>query len=320
MKKKMLIILAMILLLTSGCTKYVTDGDKKRIANEETGQALTSNILCLPEKTTKDGKENKLYNTYVEYEKYLDVKLKDLPKCSDMKVYSKKAYKGLWDGLFVRPLGVAIIQLGKLVGNYGLSVIIIGLIIRIVLLPLSIQAAKQSKNMQAAQKDMERIEKKYANRTDKDAVMQKSQETMAIYQKYGINPMSSCLTSFIQLPIFFAFLEAINRVPAIFDNDFLVFQLGTNPLVGIQHGNYWYILLIVLIVGSTAFSLLGNMGSMSGSSTQMNQSKYMMILMIVFIGIASIQLPCAIALYWIATNLFSAVQTVIVKRSSKNER
>ena len=92
MKKKMLIILAMILLLTSGCTKYVTDGDKKRVANEETGQALTSNILCLPEKTTKDGKENKLYKTYQEYEKYLDVKLKDLPKCSDMKIYSKKAF------------------------------------------------------------------------------------------------------------------------------------------------------------------------------------------------------------------------------------
>ena len=312
MKKKLVVIFAIIILLTSGCTKYITDNNKKRVVNEETGQALTSNILCLPE-------DEKLLSTYEKYEKYLDIKLSDLPKCTNMKIYDKKAYKGLWDGIFVRPLGFAIVKLGKIFGNYGLSVMVLGLIIRLILLPFGISSAKQSTLMQKAQKDMQKIEKKYANRTDPEAEKLKVQETMQVYQKYGINPMSSCLVMLIQLPIFFAFLEAINRVPAIFENDFWVFQLGTTPLVGIQAGNYWYILLIVLIVLFTALSLLGSMNTMQGNSDQQKQSKYMMILMIVFIGIASIQLPSAIALYWVVTNAFSVIQTLIIKRSSKDE-
>ena len=144
--------------------------------------------------------------------------------------------------------------------------------------------------------------------------MKKSQETLALYQKYNINPMSSCLVSFIQLPIFFAFLEAINRVPAIFENYFWKFQLGTTPLVGIKQGNYYYIILIVLILVFTALSFRHSMSSMSSSPEQVKQTKYMLIFMTVFIGIASFQLPSAIALYWVVTNAFNVVQMELMKK------
>ena len=168
--------------------------------------------------------------------------------------------------------------------------------------------------MKKAQPEIERIEKKYENKTDQDSMMKKSQETLMVYQKYNINPMSSCLISFIQLPLFFAFLEAINRVPAIFENNFWVFQLGTTPFVGIKNGNFYYIILIVLIILFTALSFKHSMASMSGSPEQVKQSKFMMIFMTVFIGIASIQLPTAIALYWIVTNAFNVIQMMIVKK------
>ena len=129
--------------------------------------------------------------------------------------------------------------------------------------------------------------------------------------------MSSCLVSLIQLPLFFAFLEAINRVPAIFENSFWKFQLGTTPLIGIRDGNYYYIILIVLIVLFTALSFKNSMSSMSGSTEQMKQSKYMLIFMTVFIGIASIQLPSAIALYWVVTNAFNVVQMLVLKKVGK---
>ena len=86
MKKKILVVIVALLVLTTGCTKALTDGDNKRVINQETGQNLTANILCLPE-------DEKLLDQYKKYEKYLDVKLKDLPKCSNMKVYEKKSYK-----------------------------------------------------------------------------------------------------------------------------------------------------------------------------------------------------------------------------------
>ena len=307
MKKKIVVLFALVLLTLTGCTKYLSDDNNKRVVNEKTGQNLTANILCLPE-------DNKLLEEYKKYEKNLPIKIEELPKCTEMKIYEKKSYNGLWVGLFVRPLAWCIIKLGKVFGNYGLSVMIIGLIIRIIMLPISAKTAKQQENMKKIQPEMSRIEKKYENKTDQESMMKKSQETLALYQKYNINPMSSCLVSFIQLPLFFAFLEAINRVPAIFENYFWKFQLGTTPLIGIKDGNYYYVILIILILVFTALSFKQSMASMSSSSEQVKQTKYMLIFMTVFIGIASFQLPSAIALYWVVTNAFNVIQMNLMKK------
>lgn len=307
MKKKIFIIVAIVLVTLTGCNKTLVDGDKKRVIDEKTGQSLSANILCLPE-------NEEILANYQKYEEYMDVKLSDLPKCSAMKVYDKKAYNGLWVQLFVRPLAWVIINLGKLLGNYGVSVMVIGIIIRLIMMPFSAKTIKQQESLKKAQPELERIEKKYKDRTDQEAMMQKSQETLAIYKRYNVNPMSSCLVSFIQLPLFFAFLEAINRVPAIFENNFWKFQLGTTPLVGIKEGNYYYIILIVLIVLFTALSFKMTMSQTSATTESGIQSKYMMIFMTVFIGIASIQLPSAIALYWVVTNAFNVFQTILFKK------
>lgn len=309
MKKKIAIVIALVLVLMTGCTKTMVGDNKKRIENSMTGQALTSNIICKPETES-------LYNTYKENEKYMEFKLEDLPNCSEMNIYESKSYNGLWVALFVRPIAWAIIKFGQLVGNYGLSVMIVGLIIRLILLPFTIKTSKQQEAMKELQPAMQKIEAKYSGRTDQESMMQKSQETMALYQKYKINPLSSCLITFIQMPLFFAFLEAINRVPAIFENDLWIFQLGTTPLYGIKNGNYWYIILIVLILLFTFLTFKNSMSSMSGNSEQQKQTKYMMMFMVVFIGIASVQLPSAIAFYWIVTNAFSVVQTLIMKKKA----
>lgn len=311
--KKITVIIILLLVCLTGCTKQLTDKDGKRIMNEETGQSLTGNILCLPE-------DKNLLNIYKENEKNMDIKLDDLKKCSNMKIYEKSSYNGLWVALFVRPLAWIIVKLGKLVGNYGISVMLVGILIRLIMLPFSAKTAKQQEQMKKIQPAMQKIEKKYEGKNDQESLMKKSQEQLALYQKYQINPMSSCLISFIQLPLFFAFLEAINRVPAIFENSFWKFQLGTTPLIGIKAGNYWYILLIILILLFTVLSFKNSMSSMSGSSEQAKQTKYMLIFMTIFIGIASIQLPAAIALYWVVTNAFNVIQMFILKkRGSKNE-
>ena len=240
MKKKMILLCAMIMLL-GGCTKYIADNNKKRVVYEVTGQSLPSNILCKPS-------DDDLAGIYEKYKDNLEVNLDNLPKCEDIKIYDSKNYNGLWVQLFVMPLAWVIVKIGTLVKSYGVSVMIVGLLIRLILMPFSIKATKQSQNMQKAQKDLNRLEEKYKNRTDNDAMMQKSQEMLAIYKKYNISPVGSCLMSFIQLPIFFAFLEAINRIPAIFEEYLGAFQLGTTPLVALKSGNYYYIILILLII------------------------------------------------------------------------
>ena len=305
-KKKIIILIILFLTLTTGCTKYLEDDNKKRITNEVTGQSLTSNILCKP--TDKD-----LLAIYEKYEDSMDVKLEELPECSKMKIYNSKNYSGIWVNLFVVPLAWLIVKLGLLVKNYGVAVMLIGLALRLILMPFTLKTQRQSENMKKAQPELEKLEKKYANKTDSDAMMQKSQEMMMIYKKYNISPMGGCLVSFIQLPIFFAFLEAINRVPAIFEESLFSLQLGTTPLVGIKSGNYIYLILIALIILTTYLSFKFSMAN-SGSSEQQQQMQFMTTFMLIFISIASFSLPTAIALYWVVTNGFSVIQTLIFKK------
>jgi len=305
MKKRIkILIIALLLITTVGCTKILKE-DKKVITYEKTGQSLTANILCQPE-------ESDLFAEYQKHNDKLTIKLEDLPKCKSFKPSDIK-YKGLWESLFVKPLAYIILKFGYLVKNMGISVMVIGLLIRLIMMPIQIKTIKQSENMKKAQPEIAKIEKKYANKTDNESLMAKSQETMLIYKKYELNPISGCLLTFLQLPLFFAFLEAINRVPAIFEGNFLTMNLGMTPTSGIAHHNYIYIILVLLIIVTTYLSFKISMQS-NQSDEMAQQMRMMFMFMIIMISIASLSLPTAIALYWIVTNGFAVVQNLIIKK------
>lgn len=316
MKNKiMAIILVCVLLLTSGCgdNKYIKDKDNKIVTYEATGQMLEKDIVCLPE---KDGE---LYNLYKEYKDQLNVDFEDLPACTDFKVNSNES-SGLWEFLFVKPLAFLILALGKLVGNFGISLILIGLAIRLILLPFTIKSTKQTMNMKKAQPEIEKIERKYRNRTDNESLMAKSQETMMVYKKYKVNPMIGCLMAFIQLPLFFAFLQAIYRTPAIYEETLLTFNLGMTPLVGIKTGNYLYLLLLVLIAVSTYFSFKQTMSQTGSAAPEAaKQMKTMLYVMLVVITYVSLTLPTALAFYWIVTYAFIAIQNIIINKVNNKD-
>ena len=168
--------------------------------------------------------------------------------------------------------------------------------------------------MKKAQPELAKIEKKYRDKTDNESLMAKSQETMMLYKKYKINPVSGCLMAFIQLPLFFAFLEAINRVPAIFEGSFLTMNLGMTPATGIAQHNYIYVILIVLIILTTYLSFKNSMSSQDQNNEMAEQMKFMFIFMILMVSFASLSLPTAIALYWIVTNGFAVIQNLIIKK------
>ena len=300
-------LLAILVMLSTGCTKYVKD-DNKSVVYEATGQTLTANILCKP--VTED-----LYNIYKENEEKLTNKLDELPDCNNFSVTDIK-YVSLWESFFVKPLAWIILKVGELVKNYGVAVMLISVLIRAIMIPLTKKSMAQTENLKKAQPEINRLEKKYANKTDNESLMAKSQETMMIYKKYNINPVSGCLTSFIQLPIFFAFLEAINRVPAIFEGTLFNMNLGMTPMTGFAHGNYIYIILLLLIIGSTYVTFKFSMQS-AGSTEAERQMKMMSTFMIIMISFASLSLPTAQALYWVVNNVFAIIQNLIVKKLMK---
>lgn len=300
-KFKKLTILAMSVFLLTGCAKNLTDENKKVVKIDETGQSLVSNILCQP----TDSKAIELYEKY-------NVDIKSLPKCNEFKITSG-GYEGIWNTIFVKPLAWVIIKLGGLVKNYGLAIIIITLALRLAVMPVTKKTAMQSENMKKAQPELEKLEKKYRDCTSQQEMMMKSQEMLAIYKKYSINPMAGCVFALIQIPLFFAFYESMNRLPVIFEGKFLGLNLGMSPLTAMKAGQWYYIILVILVVAVTYFSFKMNQTASMGAE----QEKFMKMttnIMIVFISIASFSISTSIALYWIFNSGFTIFQNLLVKR------
>lgn len=293
--KKILVVLVLTVMLTTGCTRSFKDKD--------TNTVYTENILCKP--TNEESLK--------AYESNENVDLDKLPKCEDLKVNSG-GYEGLWTSLLVKPLAWVIVKVGLLVKNYGLSIIILGILLRLLVLPLSMQTMNMSTGMQKANPELQRLEKKYAGRNDQQSLMAKNQEMLMIYKKYNIKPFSGCLVSLIQLPLFFAFLEAIQRIPAILEEKLLWFDLGTTPWKAITSGNYYYIIIVILIGASTYFSFK-NAGMTSVNEAQAQQTKMMTKMMTVFIIFMSFTLNVGIGLYWVSTSAFAILQNFILKKA-----
>lgn len=301
-----ILILVLSLAMLTGCAKTLTDENKKPV-KLDTGKTLTENVLCRP----TDDKVIKIYEKN-------KVEVKKLPECKNFKPY--KEYEGLWTTLFVKPLAWVIIKLGYIFEKInlgkgfanGLAIIITCLVIRFILCPFTKKTAMQSEKLKEVQPQLEKLEKKYQNKTSEEDQKQKAQEMMMLYQKNKINPISSCLLSFIQIPLLFAFLEAINRTPVIFENKFLKLDMGTT----ISHGltsNLWYayVIFFLLILGTSYLSFRKTLKDQTGMQAQMKGTIYFMLAMIV---VAAFSLPVALGLYWIASSLFTVAQNKIVER------
>ena len=157
MKNKIIKILTVFLLLITltGCTKTLTDSNNKPIKYEKTGQNVTENIVCKP--TDKE-----LIKIYEKNKKDIS----KLPDCENLKISGE--YEGLWNTLFVRPLAYIIINLSKIVGSIAISLVIITLVLRGILYPITKKNAIQSEMMKKAQPELARLEKKYENKTTKE--------------------------------------------------------------------------------------------------------------------------------------------------------
>ena len=307
--KKTIKILLLILSLAmlTGCTKTLTGEDKKPVKYEETGKALTENVLCRPT-------DENVVNIYKEN----NVDIDKLPKCETFKPFSE--YEGLWTTIFVKPLAWAIINIGLLLEKIGLgkglangfAIVISCLVIRLILYPLTRKTAMQSEKLKEVQPQLEKLEKKYKDKTSEEDQKRKAEEMMAIYSKNKINPLSSCLLSFIQIPLLFAFLEAINRTPVIFENKFLKLDMGTTISHGIM-SNLWYayIIFLLLILATSYFSFRKTLKDQTAMAKQMKGTIYFMLAMIL---VAAFSLPVALGLYWITSSLFTVVQNMIVER------
>lgn len=215
---------------------------------------------------------------------------------------------GFWNSYFVYPLSWVIINFAEMFsGNLGLAIIVVTIIIRLVLLPLNIKQLKSTQGMQAIQPELKELQKKYSSK-DQQTQQKLQQETMALFQKHGVNPLAGCFPILIQMPILIAMYHAIMRTDEIKQSgDFLWFTLSSPDYV------------LPLIAGAATF--LQQKLMMAGNQTaaenpQMKAMLYMMPIMITVIGFF---LPSALALYWVVGNIFMVAQTLLIRKPMMNK-
>lgn len=207
--------------------------------------------------------------------------------------------KGFWNQYIVFPLSWLIQEVATICGNsYGLSIIIVTIIIRLAILPLMIKQTKSSKAMQALQPELQKLKEKYKSK-DAKTQQQMQQEQMQLFQKYNVNPLAGCLPLVIQMPILIGFYHAINRTPQIRESMFLWFDLGSHDYV------------LAFIAGITTFIQQKIM--MAGTPNQNPQMSIMLWVMPIMIIVIGISLPAALPLYWIVGNIFMIIQTYFIK-------
>ena len=182
--------------------------------------------------------------------------------------------------------------------NYGLVIILLTIIVRIILTPLTISQTRSMAKMQKLQPQLKEIQKKY--KEDKQKLQQ---ETMEFYKKNSVNPLAGCLPLILQMPVFFALFQVLRepsqKVLDIVGDNFNFLWMNLNER------DPYYILVIVMV--ATMFL------STKMTTTDPKQSKIMYIMPLVF-GFISWQFPSGILVYWVTTNIWSIGQQWIANR------
>ncbi len=170
--------------------------------------------------------------------------------------------------------------------SYGIAIILLTILIRLLLLPLTIKQTKSLAAMKEIQPQLEEIQKKY-----KDNPQEMQARSMELYQEYKVNPLGGCFPMLVQLPILWAFIYVLRDLPESGAAQFLLWDLTVKDTT--------FILPILAMV-----TQYFNVKQTSADASQNS----MALIMPIMIGVFSINLPSGLVLYWVVGNIFSAVQ------------
>lgn len=195
-------------------------------------------------------------------------------------------------GLLVAFIEFLLKTVDKYVLNFGLSIIIVTIIIKILLLPLTLKQDKSMKAMKELQPKLEELKKKYAN--DKQMLNIK---TMELYKENKVNPAGGCLPILIQLPILWALFGVLRSGIIPPDSTFLWMKLAEPD----------HLYILPLLNGAVSFLQQKLMGT--SDNPQMKNMLYVFPIMMIFI---SYKMPAGLQIYWLTSSIAAVVQQYFI--------
>ncbi|TES88833.1 MAG: membrane protein insertase YidC [Dehalococcoidia bacterium] len=221
----------------------------------------------------------------------------------------------IWDLIILSPMiNILIVVSSALFNNFGLSIIVLTIIVRGITTPLTLKQLRSTKALQELQPKMAELHQKYGKDKQKLA-----QEQMRMYKESGVNPAGCLLPMLIQLPIWISLFQSIIRVLAIVPEDFLKLSghlYSAWPqvfsLVPLNSRFLWLdlavpdrFLLLPILVGGTMWLQQKMVTSKAGDPKQQAQSQMMLWIMPLMFAFLTLQFPSGLALYWVVSNVIS---------------
>ncbi|HEV8608449.1 MAG TPA: membrane protein insertase YidC [Thermoanaerobaculia bacterium] len=212
-----------------------------------------------------------------------------------------------WYGILARPLLWLLKKAYSWTGNYGVAILLVTLLIRILLFPLMHKSYASMKKMQKLAPKMNAIRDKYKKaKTDAAQRQKMNQELMALYQAEGYNPMSGCFPVLLQLPILVAFYNVLSRAVELRHAPFM---LWIKDLSAVDHS---YVLVILMIV------TMYIQQAMTPSMVDPVQKKIFMAMPLLW-GFMLKNMPAGLVLYWLFSNVLTILQQMLINRMGRDE-
>ncbi len=185
-----------------------------------------------------------------------------------------------------------LVSIYGMTGSFGLSIILLTILIKIVLLPFTLKQDKSMKEMKKLQPKIDELKKRYEG--DPQVLNQK---TMELYKEHKVNPAGGCLPLLIQLPILWALFGVLRKEGVVPDEAFLWFSLVTpDPFF-----------VLPILNGAVSFVQQKLMGT--SSNPQMKNMMYIFPIMMIFI---SYKMPGGLQLYWLTSSVTGVIQQYFV--------
>lgn len=212
----------------------------------------------------------------------------------------------------------SILWLHKVIPNYGLVIIIISVLTKVLFYRLTHKSFKSMRDMQALQPRMQALKEKY-----KDDRQKMSQETMKLYKEAGVNPLGGCLPMVLQMPVFIALFNVLRntielrRAPFVgWINDLsqqdVLFQLPvTLPIVG----NAFSVMPILMGASMLMQSKIG--GGIAGPSSTATQPKAMTYMLPIVFTVLFYRMPSGLVLYWLINTVLSIAQQYYINKGAE---
>jgi YidC/Oxa1 family membrane protein insertase len=237
------------------------------------------------------------------------------PKKSDvlasLNVKAEKIIDFGWFDVIAKPLVWLLDFFNRFTHNYGIDIILLTILIKIIFHPLSVMSFKNMAKMQSVQPEIKKLQEKY-----KDDKARLNQELMAIYKSRGVNPMSGCLPMLPQIPVFFALYKALSGAIELRHAPFVwwINDLSApEDLFSFTVMGYTLpIRILPIIMGVTQVI----QQKMTPTSADPMQQKMMMFMPIVFTFIFW-GFPSGLVLYWLVYNVASIAQQYYINTKMK---